>query len=459
MEESPVETPYLEALAERGTVFDTAIATAPMTTPAFPGLLAGAYPMDHGYNQFKPAHEPVQDRLTDAGVTTVGITGNVATSAVFDYDRGFDRFYDTIPIEHRDRLKELADQHADPPLGMGPSEWKRKRALQLRDNSDRTVPYGRADELTDEAVSSLESLSQGEDAFMWIHYMDPHYPYAPPREFLETDTVWDRTEVNRAVYRWLSDQPDRCGPRPEGGRPYPDPPEAIDAFRRYYRAEIRFVEDQIRRLISALERIRRMEETVLIITADHGEEFMEHDDYGHRAKLYDELIRVPLLVVDDSNYGLPAGTTVSEPTSHVDIPATVTDFFRIDPHPEWRGRSLREVANSDEETGSREYVLSEICHHNSFTASLDPEDAIVAVRGAGWKYIKNRQYGRKEAYDLDDDPREQSNLAEDVPVRVEMLASLCDRRLAAVEEASPRPGGTLPDVAKERLRQLGYRTD
>lgn len=458
-EEPAVDTPYFEKLAARGTVFEKAFATAPMTSASIPGLLAGAYPMDHGYERLESAHVPVQERLSDAGVSTIGITGNIVTSSLFDYDRGFDRFYDTIPKEKRELVKRLADQEIDREQGVEPAEWKRQRAMQLRDNTDRVVPYGQADELTDEALKSVEQLADSDRTFMWLHYMDPHYPYAPPEEFVEGESGWDRSEVNRAVHHWMNDRPEQAGPRPDSDDSYPGPPEAVDAFREYYRAEVRFVEDQIQRLLSALEREGGLEETVVILAADHGEEFLEHGDYGHRAKMYDELLHVPLLVVDGSNSLFPSDARVAELTSLVDLPTTIADVLDCEPDPDWRGQSLRNAVESDGDRTARPYALSEVCHSNSFCGSLDPEEAIVSLRSDSWKYIKNRQRDREKAYDLENDPGEESNEIAESPAPVEALSEQCERRLAAVEGNTSDGGPAVPDAAKERLEQLGYRTE
>jgi arylsulfatase A-like enzyme len=187
----------------------------------------------------------------------------------------------------------------------------------------------------------------------------------------------------------------------------PLPPDDYDLGR--YLNTLRQTDAALGRLFAALRERSLAEDTLVVITGDHGEAFGDpHATWGHGARLYEENVRVPLMLWSPRLF--PQGGRVASVGGHVDLNATVADVLGVPPSPGWQGRSL-----FDAERAPRTY----------FYAAND--DYLLGVREGSWKYVYNATRGRDELYALDADPEEQQNLAEREPDRCRRLR----RRLAA----------------------------
>lgn len=159
------------------------------------------------------------------------------------------------------------------------------------DDEDDEMPYIRADEMTDNALDTARRNELAGDQFVWLHYMDVHTPYGPPSDLVER--FCDRTalEVNKLLISWRSNRPDLYG-----GDQTALSDDGLEAIWQYYMAEAAFVDREIERLYDELDRRGKLEDSVFIVCADHGEEYGEHGNFGHRSKMYDELLRVSLFL-------------------------------------------------------------------------------------------------------------------------------------------------------------------
>ena len=261
-------------------------------------------------------------------------------------------------------------------------------------------------EVCDAAIAWLRRQG-GERFFLWLHLFDPHYPYEPPPAFRQR---------------------------------YASP----------YVGEVAFADEQVGRLVSALDRLRLRERTLIAVTADHGEGLGEHNEETHLFYIYDTTLSVPLVFHCPGR--VPAGRVCRTQVRTVDIAPTILDFVGIDVAaalPAAQGRSLRQQIAGDAaatdlpaygEALGGQYVLG--------TAALR------CLRAAGWKYI---HAPRPELYHVSEDPHELCNLAAEMPERVGQMR---ERLREAIRNSPPPVAGDatarLAAAARDRLQSLGY---
>jgi arylsulfatase len=298
-------TPHLGDLAAANLWFESAYSVSSHTREAIPGLLTGRYPDDAVDTDYRLAAEPIPSRVNDCVDTTAAFHSNPYVSRAFGYDRGFDAFDDDLHLG-KHRLIALAQRALD----------------KLRNRH-----YARADEINDRSLSWLDSLADDESFFLWNHYMDPHGPYIPPNEYRERYT--DRRTSDRKKQRLYK-------------RAIRDPDSITEAERQLlidlYDAEIRYTDTHLGAFLDALDRRGVLDETAIIVTADHGDAFGEHGYYEHPRYLHEGLTHVPLVVrLPDSAF-----EHVETPASTLDISPTVLDLLDLDA--DLPGRSLRDIA-------------------------------------------------------------------------------------------------------------------
>jgi arylsulfatase len=248
--------------------------------------LTGEYPdvaVDSGYNL---ATETVASTLSEEGYATAGFHSNPFVSRAYGFDRGFDHFDDDLHLGQH-KLIALAQRAVD----------------KLRNRH-----YARAEEINERSLAWVDSLEEEQPFFLWNHYMDTHGPYEPPGKYatVYSDTGMSGRDAQSLYQRAIDD------------------PESITESERQllvdlYDGEIRYNDAKIGEFLDALRERGLLAESLLIVTADHGDAFGEHGYYEHPRYLHDALTRVPLLVRtpdEDSK-------SVEPPVSTLDIVATL----------------------------------------------------------------------------------------------------------------------------------------
>ena len=221
-----------------------------------------------------------------------------------------------------------------------------------------------------------------------------------------------------------------------------------EEIRRRYREEVEYLDEQIGVLLSALREASRPEDTLIIFTADHGEELFEHGPAGHVPYLYDTVLRVPLFVVWQGR--LAAGTVVDEFVSHIDLLPTILEWLRI-PDPVARsGRSLRPLVASPPTAFAEEPVVSETFRPEA------PVDLKALVAG-GRKLIFAPADNGVQLFDLASDPEERDDLANRDSATAAYFSQRLGARLAeARQRAIPPERQAITEEEIQRLRALGY---
>ncbi len=420
---------HLDALAADGVRFDQAISQAPWTTPAHMSLMTSMYPSVHGVNlgwsdflasvtrerRYRTLGSDVPtlaDVLRGHGYRTVAVTGGTTVSASLGFARGFDRYREnfTNGFEHLTPAAETAVFDMLAAYGEAPF-------FLFFHTFEVHAPYIRselADMLTDEQRAGLASIvAQGTN--------DPLGDY---RQFL-ADNGLLRPEITSALY--------------DGGIQY------TDAF--------------LGRLFEQLRTQGLLARTLIVVTSDHGEEFGDHSEErfldAHCTTVYDELIRVPLLLHSPGQ--LPAGRVVDQQVELIDVAPSILDVLGLPPIEGMQGVSLLPLIRG-ESRPDREALSEATC--------VAPE--IKSLRAEGFKYIyafpppDGERIGIGAAptwealFNLNKDPGEQHNLAPTSPAEVAAWRARLEDRFAAMPSTGDGTEMAVEDELLDRLRALGY---
>lgn len=401
-------SPELDRFAASAAVFERAYATAPWTRPSVASIFTGLYPSGHRAmalnNLLSPEVETLAEGFTRAGYATVGIVSHVIVSERFGFSQGF-------------------------------ALWDEEEA---RGHDHLSTPG-----VTERALAALDALvDEGRPFFLFVHYFDPHYAYRAHPE--------------------IGFEPSRGGEL-HGGEDIEDlrarratfGPEELEYLRARYDEEIRFTDAGFGRLLARLEAAGVVDRTVVAVTADHGEEFMERGWIGHTRTLYEELVAVPLVV--RGRAGAPGhGQRVGRPVSLVSLAPTLLELAGLDASDRrFEGPSLAPFVQGGDPppTGN---VFAEV----DFRGPVAKQARKKAVIGPRFKLIRDDRRGRVELYDLENDPGERTNLARRAPSPAgdSLQRELYRFTTRELPELSSSSGAEVPidPALREHLRQLGY---
>jgi len=406
-------SPAIDALARRGVLFADATSLSSYTRAAVPSIFASVHPGAHGIlNQGKEVevlsdeYKTLAETLKERGYVTAAFVPNPSLHRAFNFDQGFDLYDDDFQIG----VRGAQDYETASRINARTLRW-------LHDN-------------------------RGKPFFAYLHYRDVHAPYVPPPPY---DRMFDKPGAGRPLSEaeYKTQPPDVRRPRR-----YRD----LDSYVEQYDGEIRYTDDHLARFLETLAKEGFLENTAIFLTADHGESFLEHGSWTHGTGLYEELMRVPLLLV------LPgekhAGKRIEAPVQTTDLYPTVLDLLDAPIPPELQGKSLFEAIEGSADPGRPvfgEALVSRGHRPRNF-------GTFVAVRTGGWKLIYNRRSRSGELYNLKEDPGEARNLVDREPERARDLLRLIAAHDRENAKRSHRIRGTeeLPEDVVEGLKSLGY---
>jgi arylsulfatase A-like enzyme len=353
-------TPRLEEFARVGVTFDRAISTSPWTLPSHYSILTGLYPHEMPFFlEFMP-HPSVGARwhtlpevLCQRGYAAAGFVANLMyTTEESGLDRGFIRWED-----HTASLGEAAISTAAGRALLNSTSFRR-----LIDWHD--IPVRKKAARINGAMLDWIDDHRDRPFFVLANYYDAHVPYLSPPEFSRrfvrqeptADLAYHTVDVGWKEKRGYS-------------------AEELQAERDAYDASIAWLDSELGHLFDALESRELMKNTLIVITADHGEQFGEHGTLGHRVgAVYTELLRVPLVIRFAGR--TPEGLRIARPVSLADLPATVLDLVNVRQHP-IPGQSLARIWK-DSSSGSYSPRLSQ----------FNPGQSKVGIMLDGWHYIR-----------------------------------------------------------------------
>ena len=391
-------TPHLSRLAADGVTFDQAIAHVPQTLPSVATLLTSTYPHEHGARTNGGVRLPTEtatlaEVLRDAGYRTAAVVSSFPLDRRFGVAQGFD-FYDadfTGSI-----LAEKRRESVD-------------RKLRRFPNVEQ-----RADEATAKALAWLDTRQRSADGdpfFLMVHYFDPHYPYAPPSKFLG----------------------------------------ALSA----YEGEIAFADREIGRLVIGLDVLGLRENTLVVVTGDHGEIV----GVGHEGQVADGVLRVPLVMRQPGR--LPEGARVAAQVGLLDLAPTILEILEVPAPESFRGASLLPLIRGESAEG-RPWTYFETLY-----GSLEKRRGLAryGFRSSDFKYVLNirERQGEKtrieELYDLRSDPGQRVNLlagGDGTGRHADLVESLRSRTTSFMADSEAGTSMTLTPEIRAKLESLGY---
>ena len=385
-------TPTLDSLARGGVLADDAVSVSSWTLPAHLSMLTSVLPGTHGgvdsaqgFNRSVPS---VAATLKAQGYATHAVTSHLYVSKTYGVDDGFDSMnfrQDRLAANVANHAMDLIDRFGDRPF------------------------------------------------FIFLHFYDPHWHYSPPPEVLKIFESAYAGKLTGNLKDFQNLRPDEVSQAD------------LDHLKALYDGEIRYTDNEIGRLISHLKERDVWRNTMMVVTSDHGEEFLEHGSWEHQKTLYEEVVRIPLVVAG------PEVTTRREtrPVSLLDIAPTILDFLKLKTAPTMQGVSLlRPVADQREMYGETDQTLdgSRLSFlrggASSWKAILRSDPAKKSIRASEW-------------YDLAVDPGEKVNRPPAESLRATIETRTRDAALKSRSAAASAPV-ELSAEQKEKLRALGY---
>jgi arylsulfatase A-like enzyme len=468
------ETPNIDALAAAGVTFTNAHSHIPITGPSHSSIFTSKLPSQHGVLNNTQVLQAEQNTLAEImqalGHQTAAFV-SLGVLAGNGFRQGFDVYEDHFH-----------------------GVWW-KTATQV---NAEIKPW----------LSTVEDRS----FFLWAHYSDPHEPYASPDGVFPAATVaingepagtfsvngtrirvpltllpganeiritvpggatfrevrttepdieieysdeWDVLMWQGSVYQaTIDDAASVTLSNPQSEHRdltfefFAHEPVTAELAKRRYKEEVEFVDRGIGELLDEMERHRLLDDTLVVLTADHGESLGEHDHIGHISQLYEPLVRVPLILSHPTK--LPRGMRIEEPVAHIDILPTVLDALGLPESIPTEGISLLPLIDGEPPVPARPVLME--------THRTESPSDLRAILTGGLKLIRNETQSTVEAYDLTADPAELTNLAEEQHSIVESLRESLDSEFAEVlsRGRSNTKKRAISQEELEKLRSLGY---
>ena len=368
------KTPNLDSLAQKGIRFANAYCQVPLTLPSHCSIMTGTYPVSHnvhnnGTYYLNPGELTLAEILKTKGFETAAFVASFTVDSRFGLDQGFD-FYDDS-FQQGSPFKALNSEKKAEQVFASFSAW-------------------------------LDNHHTGQ-FFCWVHFFDPHLPYAPPSPYRED----------------FSDQP--------------------------YDGEIAYMDFYVGEVVEKLKNKNLLSKTLIILAGDHGEGLGEKVEIGHGIFLYDMAIKVPLIFYAPNN--LPGERTITSRVRLIDIMPSVLDMLNMQEADKNQGISLIPYIEGRKKEDLDSYIETYYPRENYGWSEL------TGLIAGDWKYIRAP---KAELYNLKSDPNEEKNLLQSK----KKIVSEMNRNLEILIKnsmAAPGAGNRVPTSEElERLRSLGY---
>ena len=393
-------TPQLDEMAKHGILFTNAISNGSSTLTSFRPILTSTYHSLYDDDKFLSKYRvPIQEVLKRYGYSTAAFHSNPYLSALLGYNRGFDTFIEVSDFKKDELLKGTKAKGFESLFHkfLFMSKLAKFKLNKLYKFS-KGEPFARANTLNEMALAWLKK--QPDKFFIWLHYMDVHTPYVPQKEYLKLFSSSSHNIIKELeLYLKIKQGMRKINPE---GISEKDLKLLIDL----YDAEIRQVDAQVGFFLDELGKIGILDETLIIITADHGEEFFEHGAFGHaKQHLYDELLHVPLIIYAPC---IGENIIINEQVELLSIAPIIVDILGLKRELDnFMGKSLLPLINGNKE-GSKS-VISEASRNK------------ISYREPKWKCIFDNESKKYELYALYNDPNEKENVADREKEKVEEM--------------------------------------
>ncbi len=353
-------TPFIDSLVNHALIFTRFHSSGPYTQASFPGILTSSYYLEYGQDKkLSTRRLLISEALQKSGITTAAFHSNPYLSGFFGWNRGWNVFYDSM----QDEVSDM-------------------------------IPYITGNKINLQVKSWLEQYIQSNNEkpfFLWTHYMDVHEPYIPKMKYLKmVDSSISTTEQemfdlfkNKLLKRDISDS------------------KVVNLLYNLYRAGVRETDEYVKEFFNTLKQYNVLENSIIIITTDHGDEFGEHHGLSHDGKMYSELVDSPFIIID---YHREKKEICHNLVSNIDISPTILYLFDLSPEKKFEGHSLLPVEQYPQNGAFGEAIGK---HGNQEKESDKP---IYFYRGNDLKVIYQESDQSWEMYNLNEDPQELNNL-------------------------------------------------
>ena len=396
-----VPTPHIDQLSQDSILFSKAISAGPWTLPSLSSLMTGLSPFVHrttkSSSKLPDRFKTLAEYITEAGYYTTGIGFNYYLIPSINLSQGFVE-YDFF---------------------QGPRE---------RPTSD----------ITKLATKWLKA-NRKKDFFLWVHYYDPHVPYSPPDNFQPEGEPPPRIGRSFAKHYEIRNK-----------KLIPSPTEK-QWIKKLYEGEVRYVDENVGEILDTLKRLNIYDESLIVFTSDHGEEFWEHNGYEHGHALYNEVLQVPLIIK------LPRSASKRRIDTWVSterITPTILDILGIEYDRNYlSGGSLAPLWKANQTDLNGTPIISK------GTLYFQEQESVIF---GDMKYIHFLGTGREELYDLASDPREKVSISPSSPGAIQEARNLLTEHKETARKLVNHYGTLeLEQVhfdkeTTEKLKSLGY---
>lgn len=380
-------SPHLDRFARHCWQFTQAFSNGPNTPHAFPPIMASSYPLASSRLGLFDAPVTLSEVLKSAGYTTLGFNAaNPYLSRLFNYHRGFDEFYDYFDMSTPVQKRAPSSNHSEiVPI----PQMDLEQYVISEESLHRKA--GLESEFHSQIFASLRKYSKPR-VFLWVHYMDTHYPYLPQ---LESQAAFGILPVSKEEKFQLNIR------IRENMECSPDVRNRVIAL---YDAAIRQLDTKLGEMLGFLQQHGLYDSALIIFAADHGEEFQEHGDVQHKSKLYDELLRVPLLMkLPFSQHG----ETRDELVSLIQLAPTILSLIGM------QNPFIHDTILNQQKSGfiaEASYVKNGGPPVDQQILNIEPLPKRFCFRDRNWKLIVDTDELQPVLFNLVNDPFERKNV-------------------------------------------------
>jgi len=366
-------TPNIDRFLKKCYNFVNAFSNGPGTNQSFPSIFTSTYFLMNEGLRLCPKNKTIAEVLRNNGFKTIAFHSNPFLSKILGWNRGFDEFYDFL--SELNSPSSFITKFSTTNFSYITKVFKRIFGERIYDKfthfckkifykfTQYKIPYIDGRKLNIKIFKHLDMIDE-QKLFCWIHYMDPHEPYAPPIPFLSN--FKNRSEAIK--YNIINEN----------------------------------------NVNMAIDKNNMMEKSLIILTSDHGNAFLEHNKMAHSYDiLYNEVIRVPLII-----YGLGDARTLYNYVDLLSIGPTILNEINIKPPNTFLGKSLKEIIHDDEDR----IIYSHSAKPDLINLTYDYRKYIISCILKPHKYIMNNIYGFNELYNIENDPLESNNLIDKFPI-------------------------------------------
>lgn len=417
-------SPNIDSLAKESIVFKNAFSVGPTTPYSFPSILTSTYPLDYqGPREIKKPRVLINEVLKKEGYITAALHSSPYLSDYFGYNQGWD-FYEDIHFStdssSPSRFKKLFNKII---ISTFPRLFFWMVYLRYKINGPKKVKARASfvNQVVKDFIYSVKSKNQ--PIFIWIHYMDTH---TPPLCYSEKggcsygqllgdcvgSAIWSY-ENKGALKRFIKKN-----------------------FKKYlgetlssYDKAIKYLDKEVGELLNFLKKQNIYQDSILCVTSDHGDEFLEHGGMGHNIQLYNEVLAVPLLIRFPESSS--KGVIIKKKVSLIDLAPTLCDLAGVQKPSSFKGENLFNRPNQTENLIFHQSAFSKKEGHHLDIEKLS--QCRIACQSDNWKYILDHGTRKEEIYDLYKDPGEKNNVFESNP---EVLLKM-RKKVEEFEEINP----------------------